>query len=96
LNFPDCSGQQIGERLFDQISRRAPHNGLSNVAIIAMRREHEHLGAGRRLQNSPGGFQTIEQWSVTGTETVERLTLRQPLSHRKVGLYPIENGRLRE
>ena len=61
LNLPDCPTQDIGGRLFDQISRRTQEDHLPDVLVIPMRREDQHPGGGDVLHDSPSGFQAVEQ-----------------------------------
>ena len=48
--------------MLEQKSHRAGLGRAFDIRVIAVRGEHEHLGAGESSEHLAGGFQAIEKW----------------------------------
>ena len=61
LHFADRPAHVVGGSLLEQKSPRAGIGGVFHIRVIAVRGEHDDLGAGHGFHHLARGFQTIEQ-----------------------------------
>ncbi len=61
LNFSDCPANIVAGGLFKYIAYGTRLHRISDIGIIAVRREYEHFGGGKCFEHLPGSLQTVEQ-----------------------------------
>jgi len=61
VDFPDGVADIVCRGLFDEVALCAGLDGLHDIRLVAVRREHEHPGFGDGLEQLAGGLQSVEQ-----------------------------------